>query len=227
MKTILLAAGFGTRLYPITKTIPKALVEVKGKPLLEIWLENLAKSNLNEILINTHYLHEKVRNFINKSQYKNNIILKYEEILLGTAGTLRANIDFINEDDVLLIHADNYCTCDLLSFVNAHNSFSENCTMTMMSFRTTNPQSCGIIKVNKKNIITNFYEKSLNPHGNLANGAVYILKNELVKEIVKNKYNDFSIEVIPTQLGKILNYENKDVHIDIGTPEMYKLAQEI
>ena len=227
MKTILLAAGFGTRLYPITKTIPKALVEIKGKPLLEIWLENLAKSNLNQILINTHYMHDKVREFVYKSQYKNKITLTFEEVLLGTAGTLRANIDFIKDDDVLLIHADNYCTCDLLSFINAHNYFSENCTMTMMSFRTKNPQSCGIIEVNDKNIITKFHEKIANPPGNLANGAVYIIKNKLVKEIVKNKYNDFSIEVIPTQLGKILNYENKDIHIDIGTPEMYKLAQEI
>lgn len=225
MKTILLAAGLGTRLRPITKTIPKALVEIKGKPLLEIWLDSLAKSNLNQILINSHYLHGVVEDFVNKSQHKNNIILKYEEQLLGTAGTIRANVDFIKDDDVLLIHADNYCTCDLSSFINWHYSYSNDCTMSMMSFRTLTPESCGIIEVDVNNIVVRFHEKIKNPPSNLANGAVYILKNKLIKEIIDGCFNDFSTEVIPTQLGRILNYENLNTHIDIGTPEMYKIAQ--
>ena len=63
MKVILLAAGFGTRLRPITNEIPKCLVPIKGKPLLQIWLENLTKAGLNSFLINTHYLHLEVQKF--------------------------------------------------------------------------------------------------------------------------------------------------------------------
>ena len=63
MRAILLAAGFGKRLRPITKTVPKCLVPIKGKPLLQIWLEKLTKVGVSEIFINTHYLHKKVRLF--------------------------------------------------------------------------------------------------------------------------------------------------------------------
>ena len=64
MKAILLAAGFGTRLRPLTDLIPKCLVQIKKRPLLEIWLENLSKSNVNSFIINTHYLNEKVNLFM-------------------------------------------------------------------------------------------------------------------------------------------------------------------
>ena len=72
MKAILLAAGFGTRLRPLTNNIPKCLVPIKGKPLLEIWLDKLSDVGVKDFLINTHYLYDKVESFIKKSKYKNN-----------------------------------------------------------------------------------------------------------------------------------------------------------
>ena len=68
---MLLAAGFGTRLRHITYTIPKCLVPINGKPLLEIWLENLNNYGINDFIINTHYLAERVEYFVNNSKYKN------------------------------------------------------------------------------------------------------------------------------------------------------------
>ena len=60
MRAILLAAGLGTRLRPITDKIPKCLVPINGKPLIDYWLEQLTKAGIEKFLINTHYLHEKV-----------------------------------------------------------------------------------------------------------------------------------------------------------------------
>ncbi len=82
MKALLLAAGLGTRLRPITNIIPKCLVPINGKPLLEIWLETLTKAGVKEFLINTHYLHEKVEAFVYDSKYKNVVTLVYEKIYL-------------------------------------------------------------------------------------------------------------------------------------------------
>ena len=70
MKVILLAAGLGTRLRPLTNSIPKCLVPIKGKPLLEIWLENLFQIGCRSFLINTHYMAEKVEDFLSKSLYQ-------------------------------------------------------------------------------------------------------------------------------------------------------------
>ena len=117
MKTILLAAGFGTRLRPLTDTIPKCLVPIKGKPLLQIWLERLTESGFDKFLINTHYLSNQVNDFVYSSKFKDKCILKNEIKLLGTAGTLLANLDFIGEDECMLVHADNYCLANFSDFI--------------------------------------------------------------------------------------------------------------
>ena len=70
-KALLLAAGLGTRLRPITNTIPKCLVEIGKKPILEIWLDKLSQAGCQEVLINTHYLANKIDNFLRNKKYKN------------------------------------------------------------------------------------------------------------------------------------------------------------
>jgi hypothetical protein len=122
MKTILLAAGFGTRLRPLTDTLPKCLVPIKGKPLLEIWLERLMDAGLNNFIINTHYLAEKVAFFIDNSPFRNNCTLKNEVELLGTAGTLLTNLEFIGQDECLLIHAEDEASSWLTDRIGALNS---------------------------------------------------------------------------------------------------------
>jgi mannose-1-phosphate guanylyltransferase len=225
MKVILLAAGFGTRLRPITNKIPKCLVPIKGKPLLQIWLENLTKSGLNSFLINTHYLHLEVEKFVFNSEYKNLCSLFYEEELLGTAGTIIRNLDFANNEDLLVIHADNYCLQDMKTFIDAHNSRPNGCLMTMMTFRTENPSSCGIVEIDEHSIVKRFFEKVDNPPNNLANGAVYILSKEFLTEIKDRfDFNDFSTQVIPNYCSKIFTFETNDIFIDIGTLESFNKA---
>ena len=229
MRAILLAAGFGTRLRPLTNTIPKCLVPINGKPLLQIWLETLTAAGVTDFLINTHYLSKQVELFINKSPFKNKCTIVYEEELLGTAGTLLKNTNFINQDDCMLIHADNYCLANFKDFMNFHKQRPLNCLMTMLTFRTDTPSACGIVEIDEENIVIGFHEKITSPPGNLANGAVYIISTELV-EMFKNKFNtvsDFSTEVLNKLIGKIFTYETNEVFIDIGTPESYILANSI
>jgi len=218
MKAMLLSAGYGKRLRPITDNIPKCLVSVKNKPILEIWLENLNKVGVNSCLINTHHLSEKVKKFCEESKFKNNIVLKHEKELLGTAGTLLHNIDFYENSDGFLLHSDNYCMENLKNFIDAHNSRPKECLMTMMTFYTKNPKESGICEVNRKNILVDFNEKSENPKGNLANGAVYILSAELIS-LIKKKFNnskDFSNDIISKLKNKIYCYESNKTFIDIG-----------
>jgi mannose-1-phosphate guanylyltransferase len=226
LKAILLAAGFGTRLRPLTDTIPKCLVPIKGKPLLQIWLERLTDSGFENFLINTHYLSKEVNDFVNNSKFKDKCVLKNEVILLGTAGTLLSNLDFIGDEECLVIHADNYCLADFKNFVRVHNERPSSCLMTMMTFRTDNPSSCGIVEVDKQNIIRGFHEKVANPPGNLANGAVYILSSQMLS-ILKVDFSeaiDFSSEILPYFIGKIYTYETSELFMDIGTPKAYEKA---
>ncbi len=223
MKAILLAAGFGTRLRPLTNSIPKCLVPIKGKPLLEIWLDRLSASGVERFLINTHYLPEAVEKFIHASKYNNIADIVYEPILLGTAGTLIANRGFFKEEDGLLVHTDNYCLANFDEFFEAHSNRPKNCLMTMVTFQTENPSSCGILELDEQGVVLAMHEKVSSPPGNLANGAIYLLSHELIA-MLGESISDFSTEVLPALMGKIYTYETKEIFLDIGTPETYKIA---
>jgi mannose-1-phosphate guanylyltransferase len=226
MKAILLAAGFGTRLRPLTDTIPKCLVPVKNRCLLQIWLEQLTEQGIGPFLVNTHYLHQKVEDFTNTSRFKDAVELVYEPILLGTAGTLIKNSAFFEGKDGMLIHADNYCMPDWRAFMQAHRDRPGGCVMTMMTFRTDTPSSCGIVELDSKGVVVGFHEKVANPPGNLANGAVYILSSNFIADIRENLSHaaEFSTEVLSRYIGKIYSYETNEVFMDIGTPEAYARA---
>lgn len=238
MKALLLAAGKGTRLRPITNTIPKCLVPINGKPLLEYWLENLTQAGVNEFLINTSYLHTQVEEFVKNSSYKEKITLVYEEKLLNTGGTVLANKDFFLKESLkdkvnkskeafMLVHADNLSFCDFEAFMKAHNDRPQNCCITMMTFKTPNPSSCGIVELDSFGVVQQFYEKVQNPPSNLANGAVYICEPSIFDflESLNKKEIDFSNDVLPAYLGKINTFLNDVYHRDIGTVESFAMAQ--
>jgi mannose-1-phosphate guanylyltransferase len=223
---LLLAAGFGTRLKPYTDHLPKCLMPIKGIPLLEIWLDQLLRIGIDRILVNTHYKSEDVIEFLNRPKYKNKITSTYEKELLGTAGTLRENYSFFKDTTTLLIHADNLCICDFDDFIHYHDQSRPSDTLiTMMSFQTNIPESCGILELDKNGVVVKFHEKVKNPPGNLANAAIYLLEPEVIEWISIYKKNDFSNEVIPHYLGKISSWENKNIMLDIGSPEQWKRAQ--
>lgn len=229
MRALLLAAGFGTRLRPLTNQLPKCLVPIKGQALLGIWLERLTQAGVGPFLVNTHYLPDQVENYINQSDFCDMVTLMPERELLGTAGTLIANLDFFQGQDGMLIHADNYCLADLSAFIRAHLNRPSNCLMTMMTFRTSDPSSCGIVELDERNVVKGFYEKTNKPLGNLANGAVYILSKELLEILHRNskKPTDFSCEILTKLIGKIFTHETQATFIDIGNPEAYARANQI
>lgn len=226
MKALLLSAGLGTRLRPITNHIPKCLVPINGKPLLQYWLENLSKVGINEFLINTSYLSEQVEEFVAHSEYKNNITISYEKKLLNTGGTLLKNKSFFDDKPFMLVHADNLSFCDFNNFINSHKNRNKKCEITMMLFESNNPSSCGIVEVNN-NIVEKFYEKIKNPPSNLANGAVYICEPSIFEYLEKldMTYIDFSNDVLVNYMGKINTFFNDVYHKDIGTLRDYAISQ--
>ena len=225
MRAFLLAAGLGTRLRPLTDTTPKCLVPIKGKPLLDIWCEALLAAGVTKLLINLHYKSDQVQQHLDSSKFSEFVETIYEPSLLGTAGTLLANQNFFENQDGILLHADNYCEANISELISAHESRPSICDLTMLAFRTSTPETCGILEVSENQILRKMYEKSLDDHGNLANAAFYILSKKLISEL-KNE-TDFSNEVILKYFGKTLVVETSETFIDIGTPESYAHAQKV
>ena len=160
IRCLLLAAGLGTRLRPITNDHPKCLVTVGGKPVLEWWLKHLELIKCEKVIINTHYHADKVSDFLkNYNQAQLQVIEKYESKLLGTAGTLVANADFFQESTGILIHADNATDTDLNQLIKAHRNRPKCCILTMLTFTTDEPQNCGIVETDSDGVVQHFYEK--------------------------------------------------------------------
>lgn len=227
MRALLLAAGIGTRLRPFTDSVPKCLVSIHGRPLLAYWLDLLFGAGLEGVVINTHYLSHLVDAFVETSQWNERIQLVYEERLLGTGGTLLANRDRLGSEPFLVAHADNLTRFDVPSFVARHRTRPPNVDLTMMTFRTDDPESCGIVEVDSEGIVRALHEKTAAPQGNLANAAVYICEPtifDLLSEI-GSPIIDISTQVLPRLVGRMLTFHNSDYHRDIGTPESLSRAE--
>ena len=226
MKALLLAAGIGTRLRPLTNKIPKCLAQIHDKPLLEYWLNLLLPNGVDRILINTHYLPDAVNDFICQSPWKERIDLVYEDKLLGTGGTAVANKAYFEDNSFLLAHADNLTRFEPTAFISSHENRPKNVCITMMTFETDSPESCGIVELNKQGIVIAFHEKKENPPSRLASAAVYIFEPEVLDFMASLNLEKFDIsnDVIPNYIGRIQTFYNSDYHRDIGSPESLRLA---
>lgn len=226
MKALLLAAGFGTRLRPITNKVPKCLVPIHGKPLLGYWLDLLLPAAIDQVLINTHYLPKLVQDFVDSHPWKNRIKLVHENQLLGTAGTVLKNREWLGDEPFLLAHADNLTQFDVQAFLKAHKMRKQGVEITMMTFKTDTPQSCGIVECDLDNIVIGFHEKISHPPGDEANAAVYIIEPNVIEfiESQNSEILDFSTQVLPHFLTRIQTFCNTGYHRDIGTPESLRLA---
>ena len=228
LRALLLAAGFGTRLKPITNNIPKCLVEISGKPLLGRWIKQLEVLGCDSILLNTHYLSNLVLNYLNSlPKNRSKIKISHEQELKGTAGTLFDNIDFFDGYTGIFLHADNVSNFDLRDLLKAHQNRPSQCILTMLTFNSDNPQTAGIIEKDSNDILVAFHEKVQNPPNNCANAAIYVFDEEFIEWIKQLNFTpyDFSIDIVPLLLGKIFTFHTDEVYLDIGTPSSLQFAQ--
>lgn len=218
MKAVILSAGYGTRLRPLTEKTPKCLINIGDKPVLEYWLEKLEEiDEIDEVIINTHHLHEKVKTFIQEKsdQYRFSITEFYEEKLLGSAGTLWANRNKIKGNDILVIYADNYSEIDLLEFYKKFRS--DTAKFHVAVFRSEKPKSCGIFNTNENGEVISFIEKPEFPESNLANAGIYAFNGNFYLKRITGEEFDIGFSVLPKFIDSISLHIIQGLHIDIGT----------
>ena len=226
-KALLVAAGLGTRLAPLTDVLPKCLMPIAGRPLLGLWLQMLSEAGFSEIVVNLHHHADLVSEYIRRSPWAERVILAPEDTLLGTAGTLLRQRERFKDGPTLFAHADNLSLFDPRAFLDAHVGRPPDTAMTMMSFVTDQPRSCGILTLDSAGRVLEMDEKPQHPKGNLANAAVYIVEPEVIDFIASlgKPVVDFSTEVLPVFMGRIFAFHNGSYHRDIGNPASLALAQ--
>jgi mannose-1-phosphate guanylyltransferase len=224
MKAFLLAAGLGTRLRPLTDTTPKCLVEIGRRPMLDIWLDALAKAGVDEVLVNTHHLAGLVGEHVARRSGPPLVRLSHESVLLGSAGTLLANRDFVDGEEMfLVVYADNLTDFDLGVLVDAHRSGGMVATLSV--FRAPRPSECGIVEVRDGRVVA-FVEKPANPPGDLANAGMYAFSPRVLDEIRGPLPRDIGFDLLPGLAGRAgVVPLGESFFLDIGTPAALERAR--
>lgn len=223
-KAILLAGGLGTRLRPLTDSVPKCMVEIAGRPLLDYWFEALAAAGIRDVLINTHHLPGPVRHYLIKKNTQGfRAVEAFEPELLGSAGTISANADWAADaDDIVIIYADNLSDLDIAEFLAAHRAHGD--PMTMLLFHAPNPKACGIAELDGDGRVMGFEEKPATPKSDLANAGVYAVSADAWREIAALQAFDLGFDVLPRFVGRMHGHIHTGYHRDIGNHQALEAA---
>lgn len=224
MKGFLLSAGRATRLRPLTDRIPKCMIPIRGIPLLAIWVEKCARAGLTEILINLHWKPGPVLDFLRGYRSPLRIKVTHEPELLGSAGTIMENWDWVrNEKGFCVVYSDVLTTfdlCELIEFDQKHEGI-----LTMALHRVSDPAGCGLAEVDAEGRIVRFEEKPAYPRSRLAFAGMCVGHRDLIDHLPKRKPLDLGHDVFPALSGKMWGYIIKDYLTDTGTPERLAEAE--
>jgi mannose-1-phosphate guanylyltransferase len=224
MKAFLLAGGNGTRLRPLTDSIPKCLVPIRGRPLLDIWLELCARSGITDVLINLHAHPQRIEQHLAQTRPAVNVRLIREESLLGSAGTIAANREWIAADHAFwILYSDVLTNMDLRRMGEFHGRHEDIATLGL--YQVPDPSRCGVALTDEAEAITEFEEKPQNPRGNWVFSGIMAASPQLFDFIPSSVPSDISFDVLPRLLGKIRAYRIHDYLVDIGTLANYQKAQ--
>ena len=226
VKAMIMAAGVGSRLEPLTKSVPKPLVPIANKPVMDILFENLSEIGIKDVICNTYYLAEQIT-----SRYKNNdlgINFNYvkEETLSGTAGGVKKCQYFFDKDSsFVVLSADGLSNADLKHGIEVHKKSGAIATIGIKQIPMEEVQHFGGVVTDEKGFITEFQEKPAieDAKSNYINTGIYIFDYKVFDYIPENTFYDFAKNVFPKLLTEhaINTFEVKEYWSDIGTIAQY------
>jgi mannose-1-phosphate guanylyltransferase len=225
VKAFLLAAGVGSRLRPITDTLPKCMVVVDDRPLLDVWLDAFDRAGIDEVLVNLHHLPDVVRRHIAARHRPPVVRAFFEPELLGSAGTLAANRQWVDGEEMFLAcYADNLTDFDLRSLIDEHCKHDAIATLTV--FHSERPSAGGVVEVDGDGTVVGFVEKPSEPASDLTNAGMYAFHPGVLDEITGPTPNDIGHHLLPRLVGRARAMPVEGYFRDIGTIEAYRRARE-
>jgi len=206
MKALVLAAGLGNRLRPLTDHTPKPMMNVGGMPILERNIRLLASHGISEIVINVHHLHEKISDHFGTGEpWGVNITYSHEPELLGTAGAAKNVQEYLTETFVV-IYGDNLTNCNLTNLIAFHRA--KGGTGTIALFHKEDPTSNGIAEFDSDDRIKRFLEKP-DQHevfSQWISAGVLVLEPEILSSVPTDYPSDFGRDTIPLALANGLEF---------------------
>lgn len=225
MKALFLAGGKGVRLQPLTDKVPKPMVPIMNKPLLERTIINLKKSGITEIVISTCYQPDYIKNYFGDGEQLG-LKIQYivEDLPMGTGGAIKkAESQF--KDSFIVFNSDILSDIDIQKMMDLHKS--SHALATIAVTEVEDPSAYGVIEYDTNGYAVSFIEKPKPEQisSNFINAGIYIFEPEILRKIPANNVVSMEREIFPKILEnghKIAVYKDSSYWIDIGTLEKYK-----
>lgn len=228
MKAFIMAAGIGTRLRPLTYAIPKPLVPIVNIPVIGHLMYNLAKHNINNIVVNLHYYPNMITSYLCYGENWNvKIKYSFEKKLLGTAGGVKFQEKFFDKT-FIVTSGDGLSDINFSKLIKFHKEKKALATVVLKPIDAR--FDYGVVVLDQNNLIKNFYEKPSwgEIFSNLVNTGIYVFEPEVFKYIPKNKFYDFGHNLLPKLINKSLpvyGYVTNEYWCDVGNLSEYRKAQ--
>jgi NDP-sugar pyrophosphorylase family protein len=228
MKAVLLAAGLGTRLAPMTDSIPKALAPLGGRPLLERQLAYLAREGVTEVGVNVHHHADRVLEFLHRDELPVAVHISHEPELLGTAGALHGLRRFgLLDEPFLVLYGDVATDASLGSLRKRHDEVGG--IATLAYYRDDAAEGKGVLSLATDGRVEAFVEKPAAATGPVCINAGLYLLDPRIRDYVPHGFADFGLDVFPAALAAgeaIFGHELDGYLRDVGSPESLRAAEE-
>lgn len=231
MKAMILAAGLGTRLRPLTKLIPKAMVPISNKPFLEFLIRYLKQTGFEDITINLHHLPNIIKGYFKDgSAFGVKINYSMEKEILGTAGGIKAAEPFLKDDLFFVINSDIAFELDFDDVVRFHKK--NNALITMVLREDRDVEKYGVIEIDSSGRIRRFLGCSDSVQTGTLKKTMFtgiaLFDPSVLKEFPDKGYCDIAKEIYPELLANdlpLFGYVTDKYWMDIGNPQNYLCLQ--
>lgn len=225
---MVMAAGVGSRLDPLTQSSPKPLVPVANIPVMEIILKHIKNYGINDVIANTHFLAEPIHEKFTNNDSGINFEYVYEENLSGTAGGVK-KCEYFFDDTFIVISGDALTDVNIDNLVKKHKESGALATMALREVPMSEVPHFGVVVIDKNSKVIEFQEKPPveEAKSNLVNTGIYVFEKRIFEYIPANTFYDFAKNVFPALMK---NNELLCAHVieeywsDIGTLNQYKLS---
>jgi mannose-1-phosphate guanylyltransferase len=229
MNAMILAAGRGTRLGELGRTVPKALVDVGGEPLLARQIRYLKDGGVERIVVNAHHFADQIVSFVAEHPQAGDIEVVVEPELLGTAGGVRNALPQLGEGAFIVLYGDVIVDEPISAVSESHRRAQASATLTL--YRTKEIEGKGTVELAPDGTVSAFNEKASSHVDRLAyvNAGLYVVDPDLVRDLPAGTALDFGHDVFPSALARgqmIATHILPAPVIDMGTPATLELARD-
>ena len=229
MRAVILAAGEGSRLRPLTETLPKPLLPVAGRPLLAHLIDLLRRHGVNEVALNLHHLPAAIPAYLGDGRrFGVRATYSLEERLLGSAGGVKRMEAFFGDEPFFVLYGDVLTDLNLTTLRAFHAA--RGAALTMALYRPEDISACGAVQVESTGRILAFFEKPApgQEPSPWANAGIYVVDPAVLRSIPPDQACDFGADLFPLLLEQgvpLFGYASDALVLDIGSPARYRRAQ--